>query len=57
MSEMSILKHLYPKGDQRQSKISFDVATALASQQPSVKSLGITSVSLTGCTSRYYYCR
>ena len=47
MSEMSILKHLYPKGDQRQSKISFDVATALASQQPSVKSLGITS-QLTG---------
>ena len=32
MSEMPILKHLYPKGDQRQSKISFDVATALASQ-------------------------
>ena len=28
MSEMPILKHLYPKGDQRQSKISFDVATA-----------------------------
>jgi len=47
MSEMEILKHLYPKGDQRQSKISFDVATALASQQPSVKSLGITS-QLTG---------
>ena len=47
MSEMTILKHLYPKGDQRQSKISFDVATAGASQQPSVKSLGITS-QLTG---------
>ena len=47
MSEMDILKHLYPKGDQRQSKISFDVATASASQQPSVKSLGITS-QLTG---------
>ena len=43
LSEMPILKHLYPKGDQRQSKISFDVATATASQQPSVKSLGITS--------------
>jgi hypothetical protein len=47
LSEMTILKHLYPKGDQRQSKISFDVSTATASQQPSVKSLGITS-QLTG---------
>ena len=43
LSEMPILKHLYPKTDQRQSKISFDVATATASQQPTVKSLGITS--------------
>ena len=43
LSEMPMLKHLYPKTDQRQSKISFDVATATASQQPSVKSLGITS--------------
>ena len=41
--EMPILKHLYPKDHQRQSKISFDVAPALASHQPSVKSLGITS--------------
>ena len=47
LSEMPILKHLYPKGYQRQSKISFDVSTATASQQPSVKSLGITS-QLTG---------
>ena len=38
---------MYPKSDQRQSKISFDVGTANASQQPSVKSLGITS-QLTG---------
>jgi hypothetical protein len=43
LSEMPLLKHLYPKADQRQSKISFDVATATASQQPTVKSLGITS--------------
>ena len=43
LSEMPILKHLYPKTDQRQSKISFDVANATASQQPTVKSLGITS--------------
>jgi len=41
--EMPILKHLYPKDTQRQSKISFDVAPALASHQPSVKSLGINS--------------
>ena len=41
--EMPVLKHLYPKDHQRQSKISFDVAPALASHQPSVKSLGITS--------------
>lgn len=43
LSELPILQHLTPKGDQRQSKISFDVAPALASHQPSVKSLGITS--------------
>jgi len=43
LSEIPILQHLYPKDDQRQSKISFDVNTASASQQPTVKSLGITS--------------
>ena len=42
LHEMPILNHLYPKESQRQSKISFDVAPALASHQPSVKSLGIT---------------
>ncbi len=47
LHEMPILNHLYPKESQRQSKISFDVAPALASHQPSVKSLGITS-QLTG---------
>ncbi len=41
--ELPVLQHLYPKDTQRQSKISFDVATALASHQPSVKSLGINS--------------
>ena len=40
---MPILHHLKPKENQRQSKISFDVAPAMASHQPSVKSLGITS--------------
>ena len=47
LTEMPLLSHLYPKDDQRQSKISFDVAPATASQQPTVKSLGITS-QLTG---------
>ena len=43
LEEMPILQHLKPKENQRQSKISFDVAPAMASHQPSVKSLGITS--------------
>ena len=43
LHEIPILQHLYPRDEQRQSKISFDVNTAIASQQPSVKSLGITS--------------
>ncbi len=47
LAEMPLLMHLYPKDNQRQSKISFDIATATASHQPSVKSLGITS-QLTG---------
>jgi len=40
--EMPILAHLIPKDDQRQSKISFDVAPAAASHAPSVKSVGIS---------------
>ena len=39
LSEIPILQHLYPRDDQRQSKISFDVNTATASQQPTVLSL------------------
>ena len=39
---MPILKHLVPKDNQRHSKVSFDVAPALASHAPSVKSMGIT---------------
>ena len=50
LQEMPILEHLYPRESQRQSKISFDVAPALASHQPSVKSLGINS-QLTGSRS------
>ena len=53
LSEMPLLKTFVSKGDQRQSKISFDVNTATASQQPSVKSLGITS-QLTGSEQTYY---
>ena len=53
--EMPILKHLYPKDLQRQSKISFDVAPALASHQPSVKSLGITS-QITGSRASVVIC-
>ena len=47
INEMPILAPLRPEDSQRNSKISFDVAPALASHQPSVKSLGITS-QLTG---------
>ena len=42
INEMDILAHLRPKADQRQSKISFDVAPANASHAPSVKSVGIS---------------
>ena len=47
INEMPILQHLIPRDDQRHSKISFDVAPALASHAPSVKSMGITG-QLTG---------
>lgn len=45
--EMEGLEYLRPNADQRQSKISFDVRPATASQSPSVKSVGITG-QLTG---------
>ena len=41
IAEMPILQHLYPRPDQRQSKIAFDVAPARADHSPSVKSVGI----------------
>lgn len=41
--EMDGLEYLKPRAEQRQSKISFDVGPATASQSPSVKSVGITS--------------
>tara|TARA_R100000329_G_scaffold151117_1_gene145995 strand:+ start:1105 stop:2745 length:1641 start_codon:yes stop_codon:yes gene_type:complete len=47
INEMPILQHLIPRDDQRHSKISFDVAPAIASHAPSVKSMGITG-QLTG---------
>lgn len=42
IDEMDVLKHLKPRADQRDSKISFDVGPARASHSPSVKSVGIT---------------
>ena len=42
INEMEILQHLMPRGDQRNSKISFDVGPAAASHAPSVKSVGVT---------------
>jgi hypothetical protein len=47
IAEMPILQHLKARDDQRHSKVSFDVAPALASHAPSVKSMGITG-QLTG---------
>jgi hypothetical protein len=47
ISEMPMLQHLQPRNNQRQSKVSFDVAPATASHAPSVKSMGITG-QLTG---------
>jgi len=41
INDMDILKHLIPRADQRQSKISFDVGPARADHSPSVKSVGI----------------
>ncbi|MER8422466.1 phage terminase large subunit [Mesorhizobium sp. M1403] len=41
--EMELLAHLRPQGDDRMSKVAFDVHPAAASHAPSVKSLGITS--------------
>tara|TARA_R100000808_G_scaffold13906_2_gene33326 strand:- start:17624 stop:19294 length:1671 start_codon:yes stop_codon:yes gene_type:complete len=43
IAEMEILQHLKPGDNQRNSKISFDVAPAPASHAPSVTSKGITS--------------
>ena len=47
IGEMPLLQHLVPRDNQRHSKVSFDVAPALASHAPSVKSMGITG-QLTG---------
>ena len=41
LHEVPFLQHLCPDDSQRQSKISFDVKPARASQQPSVKSVGV----------------
>jgi hypothetical protein len=42
INEVSFLKKLKPRHDQRQSTLSFDVNGAKPSQSPSVKSIGIT---------------
>lgn len=42
INEVEMLQHLIPRGDQRNSKIAFDVAPAKAKHSPSVKSVGIT---------------
>lgn len=47
ISEIPLLRHLYPSEEQRSSKIAFDVGPAQASHSPSVKSVGITG-QLTG---------
>ncbi|WP_256365549.1 phage terminase large subunit [Methylovorus sp. MM2] len=47
IADMPELQHLIPKDGQRDSMVAFDVAPALNSHAPSVKSLGITG-QLTG---------
>lgn len=42
INEMPILQHLAPRGEQRNSKVSFDVGPATPDHSPSVKSIGIT---------------
>lgn len=44
---MPELRHLIPRSDQREAKVSFDVGPARESKDPSLRSLGITS-QLTG---------
>lgn len=41
IEEIPMLAHLKPKGNQRQSRVEFDVGPATADQSPSVKSVGI----------------
>jgi hypothetical protein len=43
LSDVPILGHLQPRGDQRNSVMAFDVDGCLATVQPSVKCLGINS--------------
>lgn len=55
LNEVPFLQHLMPTDSQRQSKISFDVKPARASQQPSVKSVGIFGM-LTGSRADLLIC-
>lgn len=53
--EMPILAHLIPRNDQRESKLSFDVAPAPAAHAPSLKSAGISG-QLTGSRADLIIC-
>ena len=53
--EVDILQHLMPRRDQRQSKLAFDVAPALASHAPSVKSVGVFG-QMTGSRATHIIC-
>ena len=44
INEVQFLNFLAPRGEQRNSKISFDVGPAPASHSPSVKSVGVTGM-------------
>lgn len=53
--EMTILNHLMPRRDQRQSKLAFDVAPAVASHAPTVKSVGVFG-QMTGSRATHIVC-
>lgn len=53
--EVDVLQHLMPRRDQRQSKLAFDVAPALASHAPSVKSVGVFG-QMTGSRATHIVC-
>lgn len=52
IDDMPLLQHLAPKGDQRDSNLSFDVGPATPDPAPSVKSAGLTG-QITGSRANY----